>query len=399
MNNKKRDVNIDLLKILVMLMVMSLHYLSHQRFLTQYQLGSSMYFLSWFLYGVCVVSVDVFALITGYYLCGKTFSAKKLLDRIFEVLLSAQFCSVLIGCLCIFFFGEEISVGNLLYSFFPTLTNTNWFITAYVLLLIISPMLDRLATKISESVYKRTLILMFLFISVFPSISLQYRVMTKIESGVIVLFAFLYLLGGYIRMYGCNIGRLQAFFVYTCSTILLVFSKFVIDYIIKKVPAIANKLGPDLIGKYGDKFYEYSSFLVVIGAFALFMVFAKMKIEGNGLICKIIRFMAMSTLTVYVCHDQYIIRQEILWNRIVNTDKFVKGNMQIVKLPIMMLLTVIIMYVIFSVAHNLIVTPLITILIRTKIVKNIKKHILCSRIYTTYIKFVTGQLKGSEGDI
>ena len=129
------------------------------------------------------------------------------------------------------------------------------------------------------------------------------------------------------------------------------------------------------------------------------MVFAKMKIEGNGLICKIIRFMAMSTLTVYVCHDQYIIRQEILWNRIVNTDKFVKGNMQIVKLPIMMLLTVIIMYVIFSVVHNLIVTPLITILIRTKIVKNIKKHILCSRIYTTYIKFVTGQLKGSEGDI
>ncbi len=77
MNNKKRDVNIDLLKILVMLMVMSLHYLSHQRFLTQYQLGSSMYFLSWFLYGVCVVSVDVFALITGYFICAGRLSLLK----------------------------------------------------------------------------------------------------------------------------------------------------------------------------------------------------------------------------------------------------------------------------------------------------------------------------------
>lgn len=198
----KRDLNIDLLKIIVMVMVICLHYLSHQKFLHSYDIGSPMYFMSWFLYGACVVSVDVFVIITGFYACGKKFEHKSKIIRLMSVLLNAQLCSVFVGFLCIVVFGADFSLKNFIFSCFPTITNTNWFITAYVLLLMLSPILDKVTFRMSKKTYKRVLILMFLFICFFPSISLQYRLMTKIEPGVIALFVFLYMVGGYIRLYG-----------------------------------------------------------------------------------------------------------------------------------------------------------------------------------------------------
>ncbi|MCI9219918.1 MAG: acyltransferase family protein [Lachnospiraceae bacterium] len=198
---KKRDLNIDLLKILVMVMVICLHYLSHQDFLHS-DVGSPMYFMAWLLYGACVVSVDVFVIITGYYACGKQFDYKHQITRLLSIVANAGICSMIVYFLCMIAFGAELTLDNFVFSCFPTITNTNWFVTAYVLLLIFSPIVDKVVLKINKEVYRRTLILMFLFICVFPSMSLQYRLMTKIEPGVIVLFVFLYMLGGYIRSYG-----------------------------------------------------------------------------------------------------------------------------------------------------------------------------------------------------
>ena len=87
MEKKDRDLNLDVLKIIIMLMVMCLHYLSHQNFLHMYEIGTPMYFMSWFLYGVCVVSVDVFVIITGYFMCGRNFKPEKHVHRVLDILL------------------------------------------------------------------------------------------------------------------------------------------------------------------------------------------------------------------------------------------------------------------------------------------------------------------------
>lgn len=388
---KKHDLNIDLLKIIVMVMVICLHYLSHQDFLHS-DVGSPMYFMAWFLYGACVVSVDVFVIITGFYACGRQLDYNTRITRLLSTVLSAELCSMIVCLFCMVVFGAKLTLKNVIFSCFPTITNTNWFITAYVLLLILSPFIDKVVSKINMGSYKRALILMFLFICIFPSMSLQYRLMTKIEPGIVVLFLFLYMLGGYIRIY----GRIKAGgvfgVIYLLTACILVLSKYILDLLIVKGPAvIANRLGKELIGKYSDKFYEYSSFVVVIGAFCLFMFFKNLKIKSNKSVIKGgTAFLASATLSVYVGHDQYLLRQDILWNRIVNTDILVKESCRILLLPAMMAATAVLIYVFFAVVHNLIIKQLIGSVIKTELFRHTVGKIENSKLCEFYKRFVDG---------
>lgn len=391
MEKKDRDLNLDVLKIIIMLMVMCLHYLSHQNFLHMYEIGTPMYFMSWFLYGVCVVSVDVFVIITGYFMCGRNFKPEKHVHRVLDILLSTQFCSIIIGLICYIVFKETVGKEDIIRTIFPTATNTNWFITAYVLLLILAPIADVFVKKINQSTYKRVIMLMFLFICVLPTISFQYRLMTKIEPGVIVLFLFLYLVGGYLSRYRVHVRKTYSAIIYMTTVFLLVVSKFFLDYIISNVPLIANKLGSELSEKYADKFYEYSSFLVVVGAIALFCYFREIKLSTSTTGKNIISFLSTSTLTVYVCHDQQIFRKNVLWNKIVNTDLLVTGKFSIILLPALMIITVIAIYILFACFHNFVIKEFISKkVMNSDICGKSKKLIINSKIYSLYMRFISG---------
>lgn len=355
-----REAKFDILKILVMIMVICLHFLSHQEFLKT--TNSQLYYMSWFLYGLCVVSVDVFVLITGYFTCGSTFNKASFINRITRLLLCTWFCSMLVGSFCIIFGGAELSVNNIIFSCFPTFTNTNWFITAYLLLLIVSPIVSKMISKLNQTGYRCIVLLLFLLISVFPTFSFQYRLQTKIEPGVIALFVFLYILGGYIRKYDIKIKSYLAFIIYVIVSIALLLSKVLLDYIINHSSSIYEKLGENLARQYADKFYEYSSFMVIIGAVALFLAIKNSKILSNiKLRNNVVSMLSASTLSVYVCHDQYIFRQDILWNKLVFTDGIIfdSGSLAIVLLPIMMFLTCFLIFSIFSLVHIFVVKPLI----------------------------------------
>lgn len=75
---KRRAANFELLRIISMMMVVCLHYLSKGNLLPQYiKLNHGSDYLYWLIEALCIVSVNVFVLISGYFLIEKEFNGKK----------------------------------------------------------------------------------------------------------------------------------------------------------------------------------------------------------------------------------------------------------------------------------------------------------------------------------
>ena len=65
---KKREANFELLRIIAMFMIITLHYLYKGGLLTEYvEIGKIDEMLYWLLECICAISVNVFVLITGYF--------------------------------------------------------------------------------------------------------------------------------------------------------------------------------------------------------------------------------------------------------------------------------------------------------------------------------------------
>ncbi|MBQ7982534.1 MAG: acyltransferase family protein [Clostridia bacterium] len=77
----KRNLSIDLLRILCMILVIVRHSLNHGGLIKESLIpGTPNYFICNILFAFCLVAVNCFVLITGYFQCTSTFKLKKLIS-------------------------------------------------------------------------------------------------------------------------------------------------------------------------------------------------------------------------------------------------------------------------------------------------------------------------------
>ena len=111
---KKREVNIELLRIVAMFMVITLHCVGHGLLLENKNINPVNSILVRFLDSFSLTANSIFILITGYYYIEKKFNIKKILllwgkTLIYSILIFA-ICNIL---------GMHT---NVFYSFFPILS-------------------------------------------------------------------------------------------------------------------------------------------------------------------------------------------------------------------------------------------------------------------------------------
>ena len=173
------------------------------------------------------------------------------------------------------------------------------------------------------------------------------------------------------------------------SVFLIFLSKVFLDILILNFPFFSNKLGVELVSKYSDKFFEYSSFLVVLAALALFLCFKNLTLNFNFKINKYISELAACSLTVYIFHDQQILRKSILWDKIVNIDLLIRGQFEILLLPLAVVLTSICIYLISYMLHIIFVKQIVyNKLLNLNIIKNLEKRFINCSLYKKYEKFI-----------
>ena len=115
----KRYYSLDILRIVSMIMIVILHYCTFGYQITKNDSVGNNAPLLWFIYGLCYVAVNLYVLISGYFLCESKFQWKKVLKLAVEV----WFYSIIIGAI-FFFMGLEdfTNLKTSLEIFFPILT-------------------------------------------------------------------------------------------------------------------------------------------------------------------------------------------------------------------------------------------------------------------------------------
>lgn len=296
---KVRLDNIELLRIIAMLMVVTLHFLGRGGVHDHVRLFSQAYFVSSVWDAVSMVSVNVYVLISGYFLVRSKFKGKKL----FRLIVQVFTWSFGLYLLCVAFGLAPFSLSSLVKSAFPLLTYQYWFASAYVGLYILFPFLNYGIRAMNEKQHRILCILLIaLFTLYLPSKALVvngYSIMWMIS---------LYVIGAYLSLYYHPTGKVtwKQILFYLVPTILLPCSRFAID--------IAGKLlGKEaLASTYSKFFYKNNSVFVCLSAVALFILFLNVRIQ-KPITQKIIRFAAPLTFGVYLVHNNPTLR-ETLWD-------------------------------------------------------------------------------------
>ena len=134
---KNRNSNIELLRILCMISIILHHSIVHSKIL----LNSSNinYYIINILQITGPISNNIFILITGYYMINKKVKITNLVKLVLENIFYS-YCMLFIYL--VIFKGNDINV--IIKSTIPVLSNSEWFITGYILLYLSIPIINKL---------------------------------------------------------------------------------------------------------------------------------------------------------------------------------------------------------------------------------------------------------------
>ena len=186
-DSSKRISNIELLRIIAMLMIVIAHSVFYGcQFVEKNTLN--LIILSVFRSGA-KIGVNCFIIITGYFLIES--NRKKI--KLIKIIISVFLYSILgfgINILIL----HQFTLKEMIASFLPLTFNQYWFATSYVLLYLLFPYLNTLLNNLKLSEYRKMLILLFVLWSVIPTITTKDFGMNSL-----LWFFFLYSVGAYIK--------------------------------------------------------------------------------------------------------------------------------------------------------------------------------------------------------
>ena len=237
-----RSLNIELLRILAMLLVVYCHMIIHVDFtngvsrivLPMYPGWKSAISFTIVQYGQ--VGVSIFFMISGYFLVKKQFSWKRIFSTWFQMFLYAVLCLVIAIVAKQFrplpFGTNELLSGSqtldtVLWSLCPFLYNSYWFIDAYILMLLLSPFINTVYAHMSQKQIL-ALIALLMFIGTWPLF------FSRANHWNNVVYAVLgYIIGAYIQTYRNSLRAISngvlAVCTVLCTALMLGFNHFVLS--------------------------------------------------------------------------------------------------------------------------------------------------------------------------
>ncbi len=167
----QRQLHMELLRVLSMCMIVGLHLLSKGGILADLAGGDwgAWQPLYWALEALCLASVNVFALFTGYYGGVSPFRSKKALA------LWAQILFYSLGTALVFWLAgalpsQAADTYHWLHYLFPVQMRHYWFATAYVALYLFTPFLEAALARMPRQALYAATALLLLFYSVIKSL-------------------------------------------------------------------------------------------------------------------------------------------------------------------------------------------------------------------------------------
>lgn len=150
MSDKKRESKFELLKIILILQILTLHYLRRGLEGNIVLVDNVNYYIIRFIESACIIAVNVFILITGYFMNER----KKIkISKVINLLCILFFYNVSIYAIALI---SKLTTFNLtsLKEFIATCVNGGaWFVINYVILYLLIPYINIIINNISKKQY------------------------------------------------------------------------------------------------------------------------------------------------------------------------------------------------------------------------------------------------------
>lgn len=295
--SRARQSGLELLRILCMLFIIADHYAGQSGAALYDTLPHALFFA--LLGAGSRMGCSIFVMLGAWFLCTQPFKTR----RVLNLWLSLWLYTVPLTLLCFFVPGSGVGLGTLRWAIFPVSTKQLWFVAAYLVLLLLSPVLNLLL----HTAPRRTLRgLLWVFGVLLVGYSTLFAE-DGVFSDVLWTFAYEYLLVGYLRLYPHNrLSRiLQS---WQAPALALLFTAA-----LTALRGAALWQGMD--GKAMQYLEYYRTALCsapnLLCALAIFFFFKKLNIGSlpavNGV--------ASATLGVYIIHQTPAV-MGLLWNGI-----------------------------------------------------------------------------------
>ena len=304
-NINNRKSNFELLRIISMLMIIGHHLVLHSDFCFStvdvyittgqiIQLINSIWIT--FLKIIGKVGVDIFILISGYFLIN--LNIKKLLKIVFQ----AMFYSIVLYCTTKY---NEIFRDAIIQNIIAPLDNW-WFIQTYFVLCFLSPFINRLLKSLNKNEYILLLIVLFMINVIQPTLGL---VVSNFDRDNVSTFIFLYALGRYIKLYSKNYYSKKKLLIICAFVLLTTVFLNVVE------PIVASYI--DYSSFFKPEFAKEGNLFVITISVIIFIIFKQIDIKSNMLINTI----SKTTLGVYLIHEYNYLR-EIIWIKMFKNNLF-----------------------------------------------------------------------------
>ncbi len=306
---KERQMNLELLRIIAMMMVVAAHLVNHGGMVDLVRPGSFSYYIVWILFGIPFTSITVYLLISSYFLVDAKFSSWKLAKMGGQVFFYAFGITLLFWV-----FGDvEHEMKNMVFSVLPIASDFYWFVSMYVGMYLLSPIMNKLVRALTKRQLACAVFLGFVLVSVWPNIIYFSSALNTAGGVSISWFLTVYLAGAYLKLYYKPDGHFAKKLAYACIALLLIpCSRFVIEALLQ-TPLGKISILDDLMWGY-SVFFTYSSILVSAASLLLFVAFLNLSVR-TGKVSRIINRIAGAAFGVYLIHDHLYIR-DTLWGRI-----------------------------------------------------------------------------------
>lgn len=299
MEKRERQSNIELMRIVCMLLIVAHHFVAHGTGYASESAWNSQ--ILKILGGGARISINCFLFITGYFGIDVRQSCSKKLIRLW---IDREFYAVMISIIMLMAGMQAFSAAYFFHAVLPVLTCRHNYVTTFFYLYLLIPFLNRMLQGLNKKEYGGFCLTYGVLISLIPTVmglTVVYRENVYSYLGWMV---FLYCIGGYIRLYGTELNWKYPFLI--CGGILAMtfFCVFLAEEQVSWIP---------------ERYFlnnQYSIIALLLSVM-IFKSFLQLNIRKNS----IINWMAAASFGVLLIHDDPLVR-EVLWNKMFHCNTY-----------------------------------------------------------------------------
>lgn len=294
----KRQTNFELLRIVAMGMIIILHYLDRGGILAPYgEDASVLNYTAWLIEAFCMVSVNCYVLISGYFLAESGWKPGRVVSLTVQVLFYSLIIPAVMFCLGLIS-SPQLSLYDWLTFVFPFQNEHYWFAAHYLIMYLFAPILAAGVRKSDKKTLQTVIALLILFFSVAKTL-IPFNLVLDTDGYHYGWFLCLFLVGAYIRIYGIpKLDKGQ-------NGAVLYGGMCILNWAISVFCGVMERRTGSL-SHYADMPYTYNYFFVFVGSLGMFYWFKNLHIKEDKA-ADLIRRLAPYTFGIYLIHAHILV--------------------------------------------------------------------------------------------